>query len=63
MVIVNPENCAADAQLQLLQQTVSSGVRKRFTVIAKEPLLASVSNVSHFALLYMNTIFHISLGT
>ena len=62
MVIVNPENCAADAQLQLLQQTVSSGVRKRFTVIAKEPLLASVS-VSHFALLYMNTIFHISLGT
>ena len=57
MVIVSPENCVADNQLQLLQQTVNSGVRKRFTIIAKEPLLASVSRATS-VLLYMSTILY-----
>jgi len=43
VIVVNPENCTADQQLRLLLHTVSTGVRKKFTVISKEPLLASVS--------------------
>ena len=43
MIVVNPENCTADQQLRLLLHTASTGVRKKFTVISKEPLLASVS--------------------
>ena len=41
-MVVNGENCTAEDQLQLLQQTVGTGVRKRFSVITKEPLLSSV---------------------
>ena len=47
MIVVNPENCTADQQLRLLLHTASTGVRKKFTVISKELLLASVSIASH----------------
>ena len=53
--MVTPENCAAENQLQLLQQTVNTGVRKRFNVIAKESLLASVSGQLRFCSLLVNT--------